>query len=216
MDEFDEDEDEDELFDGITPEQWSEITFLDNDIRHTSYYFGKQAISDFLEENDLELLIRGHQVQDDGCMYHYFMEDDRDVPYCITVFSAPNYCDSYNNRAAFLEVTQTAIKVRQFNNVPHPYYLPDFENCFTNSLPAILDNVVGLLQYLVIQTNSDDSFDSPEDQQMDNELKQKIEEVFQETEELREKRSQFSKIQLKDYHGIFFFLPFFFFFLFIY
>lgn len=202
-DEDDYDEDEDDFLNDLTPEEWADITFVENDARHTSYCFGKQAISNFLEENNLELLIRGHQVQDDGCTFHYFMEDDRDMPYCITVFSAPNYCDSYGNRSAFLEITKASIRVRQFDNAQHPYYLPDFENCFTNSLPIILESIVGLLQGLVIDVKTKKKKATSEERDLDDELEYKIESVFQESKKLREKRSRFTKIQLQDYHSIY-------------
>jgi serine/threonine-protein phosphatase 5 len=42
-----------------------------------------------------ELLVRSHEVKDEG----YLVEHDGK---CITVFSAPNYCDQMGNKGAFI------------------------------------------------------------------------------------------------------------------
>lgn len=51
--------------------------------RGVSYCFGKKVITDFLRENDFDLVCRAHMVVEDG--YEFF--DDRLL---VTVFSAPN------------------------------------------------------------------------------------------------------------------------------
>lgn len=43
----------------------------------------------------VELLVRSHEVKDEG----YLVEHDGK---CITVFSAPNYCDQMGNKGAFI------------------------------------------------------------------------------------------------------------------
>jgi hypothetical protein len=50
------------------------------------YSFGSDYTMAFLAVNNLELMVRSHEVKDDG----YVEEHDGK---CITVFSAPNYCD---------------------------------------------------------------------------------------------------------------------------
>ena len=45
----------------------------------------------FLEDNGLQLLVRSHEVKEEG----YEVAHDG---YCITVFSAPNYCDQMGNK----------------------------------------------------------------------------------------------------------------------
>jgi hypothetical protein len=47
---------------------------------------GPDVTKNFLDKNGLELLVRSHEVKEEG----YEVEHDGR---CITVFSAPNYCD---------------------------------------------------------------------------------------------------------------------------
>jgi len=48
--------------------------------------FGPDVTKRFLEHNNLELLVRSHEVKPAG---YETMHDGQ----CVTVFSAPNYCD---------------------------------------------------------------------------------------------------------------------------
>lgn len=48
--------------------------------------FGPDVTERFLSSNGLELLVRSHEVKDEG----YYVEANGK---CITIFSAPNYCD---------------------------------------------------------------------------------------------------------------------------
>ena len=76
-----------------------EITgFQDND-RGVSFVFGEKVVSDFNKRNDLDLIIRAHQVVDDG--YEFFAGRQ-----LITIFSAPNYCGEFDNSAGILIVDE--------------------------------------------------------------------------------------------------------------
>src|SRR5882757_704765 len=58
-------------------------------------------------------------------------------PSVITVFSAPNYLDVYHNRGAVIKYANKNITIRQYNYSSHPYWLPNFMDAFTWSLPFV-------------------------------------------------------------------------------
>jgi len=72
--------------------------WAEND-RGVSYTFGSDVVSRFLEKNDLDLIVRAHQVVEDG----YEFLGDRNV---VTVFSAPNYCGEFDNCGAMMSVDE--------------------------------------------------------------------------------------------------------------
>jgi serine/threonine-protein phosphatase PP1 catalytic subunit len=47
--------------------------------------FGSDIVSQFLEDQDIDLICRAHQVVEEG--YEFFAKRQ-----LVTVFSAPNYC----------------------------------------------------------------------------------------------------------------------------
>jgi serine/threonine-protein phosphatase 5 len=62
--------------------------------RGDTVLFGPDITRQFLERNNLELLMRSHQVVDAG----YSVDHDGK---CVTVFSAPNYVGKVGNKGAF-------------------------------------------------------------------------------------------------------------------
>jgi len=72
--------------------------WAEND-RGVSYTFGSDVVSRFLEKNDLDLIVRAHQVVEDG----YEFLGDRNL---VTVFSAPNYCGEFDNCGAMMSVDE--------------------------------------------------------------------------------------------------------------
>ncbi|CAN0416450.1 unnamed protein product, partial [Discosporangium mesarthrocarpum] len=96
--------------------------FQFNRLRGCSVAFGLLAVRRFLEANDLLCIIRAHAVQEDGYYRHFEKALGPGLPPVITVFSAPNYCDRYGNRAAVLQLERDALEpsVMHFECVDHP------------------------------------------------------------------------------------------------
>jgi phage-related holin len=73
-----------------------------NDTRGCSYFFGYELSKQFLQKNGLLSVIRAHEAQANGFkMYHW--GGTKQFPTVITIFSAPNYCDFYNNKGAVIK-----------------------------------------------------------------------------------------------------------------
>ena len=68
----------------------------DND-RGCSYTFNETALTDFLNKMNIDLVIRAHQVVDNG--FQFFNENKM-----VTVFSAPNYCGQLGNKASIMHI----------------------------------------------------------------------------------------------------------------
>ncbi len=64
--------------------------------------FSIQAVNKFLEANNLLSVIRAHEAQVEGYKMHKW-NGNGDFPCVITIFSAPNYCDVYNNKGAVIK-----------------------------------------------------------------------------------------------------------------
>uniref|UniRef100_A0A8C2G426 Serine/threonine-protein phosphatase n=1 Tax=Cyprinus carpio TaxID=7962 RepID=A0A8C2G426_CYPCA len=110
--------------------------FNHNSVRGCSYFFSYAAVCDFLTNNNLLSVIRAHEAQDAGYRM-YRKSQTTGFPSLITIFSAPNYLDVYNNKAAVLKYENNVMNIRQFNCSPHPYWLPNFMDVFTWSLPFV-------------------------------------------------------------------------------
>ena len=67
--------------------------------RGVSYTFNEKVLTKFLDNNNLDLLCRAHQVVEEG--YEFF--GDKEL---VTIFSAPNYCGEFDNSAAIMSVDE--------------------------------------------------------------------------------------------------------------
>ncbi|KAI0036335.1 Metallo-dependent phosphatase [Vararia minispora EC-137] len=128
-----------------------------NGVRGCSYFFTYEAVVQFLERNELLGIIRGHEAQDAGYVM-FRRTPKKKFPSVITVFSAPNYLDIYHNRAAVLKYANKNITIRQYHARPHPYWLPNFMDAFTWSLPFVGDKIVEML-LAVLRVCSEEELD---------------------------------------------------------
>ncbi|CAH8828984.1 unnamed protein product [Trichobilharzia szidati] len=85
--------------------------------------FGPDVTENFCKANGLDYIIRSHEVKDEG---YEVAHNGR----CVTVFSAPNYCDTMRNRGAFITLKGSRKpngmppKFTSFKEVPHPDVRP--------------------------------------------------------------------------------------------
>ncbi|KAL3474527.1 hypothetical protein BJX99DRAFT_248173 [Aspergillus californicus] len=86
--------------------------------RGVGLQFGPDITKRFCENNGLEAIIRSHEVRMGG----YEIEHDGR---CITVFSAPKYCDATENKGAFIKFgPDLKPEYQVFEAVPHPDIKP--------------------------------------------------------------------------------------------
>ncbi|CAD6500403.1 BgTH12-07580 [Blumeria graminis f. sp. triticale] len=128
--------------------------FVHNHVRGCSYFFSYPAACNFLEKNNLLSIIRAHEAQDAGYRM-YRKTRTTGFPSVMTIFSAPNYLDVYNNKAAVLKYENNVMNIRQFNCTPHPYWLPNFMDVFTWSLPFVGEKITDML-IAILSTCSED------------------------------------------------------------
>jgi len=70
--------------------------------RGVSYIFGTDVVNKFSEKHDFDLIIRAHQVVEDG--YEFFAKRK-----LVTIFSAPQYCGEFDNAGAILKIDETLL-----------------------------------------------------------------------------------------------------------
>jgi len=76
--------------------------WAEND-RGVSFVFGADVVAAFLEQHDLDLLVRAHQVVEDG--YEFFAGRR-----LVTLFSAPNYCGEFDNAVSLVRLYDSYIR----------------------------------------------------------------------------------------------------------
>ena len=83
--------------------------------RGIGVYFGPDITEKFLNDSNLEFLIRSHEVKMEG----YEIQHGGKL---ITLFSAPNYDDYYGNKGAIIKFMDGKIEPNfiQYDAVPHP------------------------------------------------------------------------------------------------
>ncbi|XP_052744035.1 serine/threonine-protein phosphatase 5 [Bicyclus anynana] len=120
--------------DGIMCELlWSDPQFMAGRApskRGVGCQFGPDVTANFLQKNGLDYIIRSHEVKNEG---YEIAHDGK----CITVFSAPNYCDTMGNLGAFITMNGKDLKpnFRCYGAVTHPDVKPmAYANSFLSML----------------------------------------------------------------------------------
>lgn len=72
-------------------------------------------------------------------------------PYVITIFSAPNYCGSYKNKASVLILKNNNLQLKQYSDTEPPYQLPEGLDLFSWSLPFLAEKVTSMLYNILKQ-----------------------------------------------------------------
>ena len=86
--------------------------------RGVGIQFGPDVTRAFCKQNNLDMVIRSHEAKQEG--YHIQHNGQ-----CVTVFSAPNYCDSMGNKGAVVKIDhEMNVRYEQFDAQPHPDVKP--------------------------------------------------------------------------------------------
>eukprot|EP00742_Colponemidia_sp_Colp-10_P018379 GILJ01021231.1.p1 GENE.GILJ01021231.1~~GILJ01021231.1.p1 ORF type:complete len:262 (+),score=24.56 GILJ01021231.1:101-886(+) len=130
----------------------NEPSFTHNDTRGCGYFFNFACLKHFITENGILCVIRAHESQDEGYRLSR-SHPNTQFPAMLTIFSAPNYCDTYDNKGAIVMITDGKMNLKQFFSSPHPYYLSNFMNAFSWSLPFVSGKTNQLLRDMLNVTN---------------------------------------------------------------
>jgi len=106
----------------MTEMLWSDPSILPGrspSKRGVACCFGEDVTKDFLDTNELNLVIRSHEMKENG----YEIEHGGKL---ITVFSAPNYCDQMGNKGAIISLSGRDMtpSFTVFDAVDHPPVKP--------------------------------------------------------------------------------------------
>ncbi|RXW22783.1 hypothetical protein EST38_g3094 [Candolleomyces aberdarensis] len=166
-------------------------SFIPNATRGCSFFYTYNAVCQFLERNNLLSVIRGHEAQDAGYTMHR-KTPKKNFPSVITIFSAPNYLDVYKNRGAVLKYANKNITIRQYNSNPHPYWLPNFMDAFTWSLPFVGAKITDML-LAVLSVCSEEELDTDSDEEAKE--VQAAEEITKRREQIKNKIRAVGRMQ---------------------
>ncbi|KAH0788989.1 Ser/Thr protein phosphatase [Histomonas meleagridis] len=99
---------------------WSDplesIDYFKKSDRGLGHFFGQMALDQFLDDNNLSLIIRAHECQDNGFLYSFEKQN------CLTVFSASNYCGLENDSSVAIIDNECEVKIvrLKFNEEKNP------------------------------------------------------------------------------------------------
>ncbi|CAF0750220.1 unnamed protein product [Adineta ricciae] len=106
------------------------LPWVFNKQRNCSFCFNYSVCERFLIENRILAVIRAHEVVPTGLKF-FEKGSLSQFPVLISLFSAPNYCDVYNNTAAIIVYDHRRnFRPVHYRHRPHPFVLPNHENGF--------------------------------------------------------------------------------------
>lgn len=147
--------------------------FKANTVRGCSYSYSYKACSDFIARNNLICIVRAHEVKEAG----HFMAKKHEVtnfPVLITIFSAPNYCDAYQNHGAIIKYEKDNLNIRQFRESPHPFWLPNFQDVISWSLPFALERVTDFMKAIWSLSSKEEREADKQKAERNNRIKAKM------------------------------------------
>jgi serine/threonine-protein phosphatase 2B catalytic subunit len=104
---------------------------------HITLFYSYHDTCKFLRRNGLKCIIRAHEAQVEG--YRMYRATPEGFASIITVFSAPNYCDAYGNKASILHYDGEKLGIRWYHHSPHPFVLANMMDAFSWSLPFVAE-----------------------------------------------------------------------------
>ncbi|CCW66967.1 unnamed protein product [Phytomonas sp. Hart1] len=117
--------------------------FYENERRGVSFLFNFACVRHFTSVNKILCIVRSHEAQNEGYKL-YRPHPNTNFPCMLSLFSAPNYCGTFDNKGAFAHLTENNVSIRQFFCSPHPYELQNL-NGITWSLPFVADSLQGII-----------------------------------------------------------------------
>lgn len=135
--------------------------YVPNGPRKCSYFFGKQAASEFRRNNTILSIIRAHEVQIEGYKMHYWGETA--FPVVVTIFSAPEYCGNYNNKAGVIFFIKNVFEVQQFTQKEQPFFLADNMDTLAWSIPFLAEKILEMVLNLYKSNDPGDGYEDEDD-----------------------------------------------------
>lgn len=114
-------------------------------------------------------------------------------PSVITVFSAPNYCGSYNNKGAVIVIENERMNIKQYKDVDHPFHLPGDIDLFTWSMPFLAEKITDMLFNIIGKDSEFSPKTAKEAQQVD--FKMVLKDASKEPEESKAANILRSKVR---------------------
>ncbi|EEC09050.1 protein phosphatase 2B, putative, partial [Ixodes scapularis] len=132
--------------------------FSHNSVRGCSYFYSYAACCEFLQQNNLLSIIRAHEAQDAGYRM-YRKSQTTGFPSLITIFSAPNYLDVYNNKGELpsLCLWRTDLGLATGHLAVITFLLQRL--FISESLTEMLVNVLNICSDDELMTEGDDTFE---------------------------------------------------------